>query len=153
MSNKIQKKFVADTFEKIKEETEKVGEEVSPTKFVQQAAEQTGIKPQEAGTEQPQTGHSTKTQKPPADDAAKKSQQKAITTQRMRQLEEEIEVIRRKREQEDAEARKDVPEKNIEVGRKISQLGEEKEKPLPPPVIAAKRKTGTGERRIKGPSG
>ena len=146
-------KIAVDTFEKIKEETKKVGEEVSPTKFVQQAAEQTGIKPKEAGTEQPQTSQPTKTQRPPADDITKKSQQKAIATQRMRQLEEEIEVIRRKREQEDTEARKDVPEENVEAGRKITQLEDKKEKDLPPPVVAAKRKTGTGERRIKGPSG
>ncbi len=146
-------KIAVDTFEKIKEETKKVAEEVSPTKFIEDVVEQTGIKPQEAGIEQPQTGQTIKTQKPQADDAARKAQQKAITTQRMRQLEEEIEVIRKKREQEEAEARKETPEKNVEAGRKITQLEEKKEKELPPPVVAAKHKTGTVERRIKGPSG
>lgn len=138
------KKITRDTFEKLKEETKKVGEDV---------AEQTGLKPQEAGTEQPQTGQPTKTQRPLSDDAARKAQQKAMAAQRMRQLEEEIEVIRRKREQKEAEARKGRPEENIESGRKITQLEEKKEKELPPPVIAAKRKTGTAERKIKGPSG
>ena len=141
------KKIAVDTFEKVKEETKKVGEEVNPTKFVQQAAEQTGIKPQEAGTEQPQAGQPVK--KSPADDAKKK----AVTAQRLQQLEEEIGVIRRKREQEEEEVRKGAPEENIEAGRKIAQLEEKKEEKLPPPVVAAKRKTGTGERRIKGPSG
>jgi hypothetical protein len=153
MDNKMQKKFVADTFEKIKEETKKAADEVSPTKFAEDVAEQTGIKPQEVGTEQPPTGQTTKTQKPLADDVARKAQQKAMTSQRLRQLEEEIEVIRKKREQEEAEARKEAPEENVEAGRKITQLEEKKEKELPPPVMAAKRKTGTVERRIKGPSG
>jgi hypothetical protein len=144
MDNKMQKKFVADTFEKIKEETKKAAEEVSPTKFAEDVAEQTGLKPQESGIEQPPA------QKTPADDAKKK----AVTAQRLKQLEEEIKVIRQQREREAEEVRKKTPEEKVESGRKVGQLIEEKkEEELPPPVLAAKRKTGTAERRIKGPSG
>jgi hypothetical protein len=154
MDNRMQKKFVANTFEKIKEETKKVAEEVSPTKFAEDVAEQTGLKPQERGIEQPQTSQPAKTQKPPADEAARKVQKRVVTAQRLRQLEEEIKIIRQQREREEEEVRKGTPEENVESGRKVGQLIEEKKKEeLPPPVLAAKRKTGTGERRIKGPSG
>ena len=141
------KKIAQDTFEKVKEETKKTTEEVKPQKFAEDVAEQTGLKPQESGTEQPQTGQPA--QKTPADNTKKK----VITAQRLQQLEEEIGVIRRKREQEEEEVRKGEVKEDVEAGRKITQLGEEKEKPLPPPIVAAKRKAGTGERRIKGPSG
>lgn len=152
------KKIVVNPFEKIKEETKKAAEEVSPTKFAEDVAEQTGLKsqeksPQESGIEQPQAGRPV--QKTPVDDAKKK----ALTAQRLKQLEEEIEIIRKKREREEEETRKEVPGGDVEAKRKISQLGEDlpagsqEKKPLPPPVAAAKRKTGTGERRIKGVSG
>ncbi len=143
------KKIAQDTFEKVKEETKKATEEVKPQKFVEDVVEQIGLKPQESGTEQPQAGQLTKTQKAPTDDAKRKAQ----TTQRLQQLEEEIGVIRRKREQEEEEVRRGEVKEDVEAGRKITQLGEEKEKSLPPPIVAAKRKAGTGERRIKGPSG
>jgi hypothetical protein len=137
-------KIAVDTFEKIKEEAKKATEEVNPTKFAEDVAEQTGLKPQESGTEQPPA------QKMPADDVKKK----AVTAQRLRQLEEEIKVIRQQREREEEEGRRGAPEENIKSGKKVGQLIEEKKKEeLPPPVLAAKRKTGTVERRIKGPSG
>jgi hypothetical protein len=125
-------------------------------------AEQTGLKPAEAGTEQPQAGQPAKTQKPPGDDVAKAAQKKALTTQRLKQLEEEIKILRQKREREEEEARKKVPEKEVEPGRKVKQLGEEKKKDLPagrqeeelpPPVAQAKRKARRVETRIKGVSG
>jgi hypothetical protein len=133
-------------------ETKKAAEEVKPTKFAEDVAEQTGLKPAEAGTEQPQAGQPPKA---PTDDVAKAAQKKALTTQRMRQLEEEIKMIREKREREEEEARKKVPEKEVEPGRKVKQLGEEKKKEeeLPPPVAQAKRKARRVETRIKGVSG
>jgi len=146
------KQIIGGTFETLgqtaKQVGQQVGQQVGPGKILEQAAQQIGLKPTETGTEQISGGQQTKPQSSLS--AEKVAQKKAIATQRMKQLEAEMEQIRKQREQKTLQ--ETAPEKPVEAGRKITQLTEEKEKPLPPPVAMAQRSAGA-ERRIKGASG
>ncbi len=132
------KKISRDTFEKVKEEAKKATREVSPAKFTEEAAKQTGLKPSKEETqEQPET--------------LTNSKRKAEASQRIKELEEEIRLIQKQREREEAEGRE--VKKDVEAGRKVVQLKEKKKEEEPPAITQARRKAGTKEIRIKGPSG
>lgn len=147
------KQIIGGTFEILgqaaQQAGQQVGQQVGPGKILEQAAQQVGLKPTETGTEQVSGGQQTKTQSPLS--AEKVAQKKAMATQRIKQLEAEIEQIRKQREQKTLQER--VPEKPVEAGRKITQLAEEKEKPLPPPAVSMAQRSAGAERRIKGASG
>jgi len=152
------KQIIGGTFETLgqaaQQAGQQVGQQVGPGKILEQAAQQVGLKPTETGTEQPQqTSGSVKAQPGGKIDAAKVAQRKAQAFQRVKQLEEEVKQIGEQRKKEEEETRQVTVQPPVEAGRKITQLAEEKEKPLPPPPVAMAQRSAGAERRIKGASG
>ena len=137
------KQIIGETFEKLGQTIGQTAQQIvqEPGKMAETAAKQVGIQ-SETGVEQPQG------------QALNPAQQAQKETKRRRQLaafQAELGDIQRQQVQE--LPRQITGKPGFSEERMIRQLKMKEEENLPPAVAMAKRKGGTGERRIPGGSG
>ncbi len=139
------KQIIGETFEQLGQTVKQTGKQIvgEPGKVAETAARQAGIKP-EPGIEQPQGKGLT-----PAQMAQKREKEK----QRLSSLQTELKALQQKQTQELPRQISGKPGFSEEKAIKQIQIEKEEKKKLPPMVELAKKKGGTGERKIMGVSG
>ena len=139
------KQIIGETFEQLGQTVKQTGKQIvgEPGKVAETAARQAGIKP-EPGIEQPQGRGLT---------PAQISQKREKERQKLSYLQAELKALQQKQTQELPKQIAGKPGFSKEQAIKQIKLEEEGKKKLPPVVEMAKKKGGTGERKIMGVSG
>ncbi|MFZ5366199.1 MAG: hypothetical protein ACOZBZ_02800 [Patescibacteria group bacterium] len=138
------RQIIADTFESLGQTAGQTVKQVvqEPGKLAEEAAKQVGVKP-EPGVEQTGQGP-TPTQI---------AQRKAQDQRRLSYLERELEAIKRRKAERLPAQVTGKPGFSEEKAIKQIEIEKEEKKKLPPVAELAKKKGGTGERKIMGISG
>jgi len=137
------KQIITDVFEQLGSTVKQAGKQIVklPGEVAETAVEQTGVKPDFKNEyNQPETA---------LEKAQKEQKRRRVITA----LESELQDIRRQRTQELPKQITGKPGFSEEGAIKQLEYQGEAKKKLPPVVIAAKQKAGTGERRVRGVSG